>query len=105
MFLVGFDSLKIRAILPMAACRARLQVGLLTPEPTPTGELRTGQVGYVITGMKSARAARVGDTWHRAKHPVPLLPGFKASKSMVFAGGCSSTKRLHCPGIQCETSA
>lgn len=65
------------------------QVGLLTPEPTPTGQLCTGQVGYVITGMKSARAARVGDTWHAARQPVPPLPGFRPSKSMVFAGAPS----------------
>ena len=73
------------------------QVGLLTPEPTPTGRLCTGQVGYVITGMKSARAARVGDTWHRLKQPVPLLPGFKPSKSMVFAGGACHVHPLRCP--------
>lgn len=44
------------------------------------------QVGYVITGLKDTRAARVGDTWHLYKRPVELLPGFKPSKSMVFAG-------------------
>lgn len=62
------------------------QVGLLTPEHTPTGQLCTGQVGYVITGMRSTRSARVGDTWHLIKQPVDPLPGFKPSKSMVFAG-------------------
>lgn len=44
------------------------------------------QVGYVITGMKNTRAARVGDTWHLYKRPVERLPGFKPVKSMVFAG-------------------
>jgi len=44
------------------------------------------QVGYVITGLKDTRAARVGDTWHLYKRPVARLPGFKPSKSMVFAG-------------------
>ena len=53
------------------------------------------QVGYVITGMKNTRAARVGDTWHLYKRPVERLPGFKPVKSMVFAGlyqgnGCAS---------------
>ena len=43
-------------------------------------------MGYVITGMKSTRAARLGDTWHLLKHPVEPLPGFKPIKSMVFAG-------------------
>jgi hypothetical protein len=31
-------------------------------------------------------AARVGDTWHHYRRPVPALPGFKPAKSMVFAG-------------------
>jgi translation elongation factor EF-4 len=63
-----------------------LQVGIMTPEPASTGQLCTGQVGYVITGMKSTRSARVGDTWHLVKQPVEMLPGFKPTKSMVFAG-------------------
>ncbi len=58
----------------------------MTPEPTSTGRLCTGQVGYVITGMKSTRSARVGDTWHLLKQPVEILPGFRPTKSMVFAG-------------------
>ena len=61
-------------------------MGLLTPDPAATQQLRTGQVGYVITGMKSTRAARLGDTWHLLKQPVEPLPGFKPIKSMVFAG-------------------
>lgn len=61
-------------------------MGLLTPEPAATQQLRTGQVGYVITGMKSTRSARLGDTWHLLKQPVKPLPGFKPIKSMVFAG-------------------
>lgn len=62
------------------------EIGILSPEPNPTGQLLTGQVGYLLTGMKDTRAARVGDTWHLAKKPVPPLPGFKDPKSMVFAG-------------------
>lgn len=62
------------------------QVGLLTPEPCSTGKLLTAQVGYIITGMKSTKLAQIGDTWHRAKKPVEPLPGFKQSKSMIFAG-------------------
>ena len=65
---------------------AFVQVGLLVPEPLPTGRLCTGQVGYMVTGMKTTKSSRIGDTWHRAKKPVPPLLGFKASKSMVFAG-------------------
>ncbi|KAI3434957.1 hypothetical protein D9Q98_003011 [Chlorella vulgaris] len=63
-----------------------LEVGLLAPNPTPTGQLLTGQVGYMLVGMKDTRSARVGDTWHHQRRPVPALPGFKPAKSMVFAG-------------------
>ncbi|PSC76214.1 translation factor GUF1 mitochondrial isoform X1 isoform B [Micractinium conductrix] len=62
------------------------EVGLLAPDPHPTGELLTGQVGYMLVGMKDTRSARVGDTWHHYRKPVPSLPGFKPAKSMVFAG-------------------
>jgi translation factor GUF1, mitochondrial len=62
------------------------EVGVFAPEPYSTGELLTGQVGYVLTGMKDTRAARVGDTWHLVKKPVPPISGFKEPKSMVFAG-------------------
>lgn len=63
-----------------------IQVGLLVPEPFPTGKLCAGQVGYIITGMKTTKNAQIGDTWFRYKQPVEPLPGFKPSKSMVFAG-------------------
>jgi len=48
--------------------------------------LSAGQVGYVITSMKSTRAALIGDTWHRVNDPVDALPGFKSMKSNVFCG-------------------
>ena len=63
-----------------------IQVGVLAPEAVPTGKLCTGQVGYLITGMKTTKSARVGDTWHLAKQQVEALPGFKPAKSMVFSG-------------------
>ena len=59
------------------------------PEPFPTDRLCAGQVGYIITGMKTTKNAQIGDTWFRYKQPVEALPGFKPSKSMVFAGGLS----------------
>ncbi|XP_073014009.1 translation factor GUF1 homolog, mitochondrial [Typha latifolia] len=63
-----------------------LDVGILHPELTSTGVLFTGQVGYVVSGMRSTREARVGDTLHRAKSIVNPLPGFKPAKHMVFSG-------------------
>lgn len=47
----------------------------MAPGPKPTERLLAGQVGYVITGIKSTRAARVGDTWFRQKQPVDPMPG------------------------------
>lgn len=63
-----------------------MKVGVLAPEAVPTGKLCTGQVGYVITGMKTTKSAQIGDTWHLAKQAVEPLPGFKPAKSMVFSG-------------------
>ncbi|GMH39966.1 hypothetical protein BSKO_07870 [Bryopsis sp. KO-2023] len=63
-----------------------LEIGAMMPEPTETGQLLTGQVGYMITGMKTTRSARIGDTWHLQRHPVEPLPGFKPAKANVFAG-------------------
>jgi len=63
-----------------------LDVGLMYPEPTPTDALHTGQVGYIIAGMKTVKEARIGDTIYKTKTPVVPLPGFIPAKSMVFAG-------------------
>lgn len=63
-----------------------LEIGLMYPELTPMNALYAGQVGYVITGMKTIKEARVGDTIFHTKHPVPAFPGFKPAKPMVFAG-------------------
>jgi translation factor GUF1, mitochondrial len=63
-----------------------LEIGLMYPEKTPVPALYPGSVGYLITGMKTVREARVGDTLYHAKKPVPALPGFKPAKPMVFAG-------------------
>ena len=63
-----------------------LELGLMYPEPTACDALYAGQVGYVITGMKTVREARVGDTIYHTKKPVTPFPGFKPAKPMVFAG-------------------
>ena len=44
-----------------------IQVGILAPEPHPTGLLLCGQVGYIVPGIKSIKAVRVGDTLHHYK--------------------------------------
>ncbi len=63
-----------------------LELGLMYPEPTQKDALYAGQVGYLITGMKTVREARVGDTIYHTKKPVQPFPGFKPAKPMVFAG-------------------
>ncbi len=63
-----------------------LELGLMYPEEQPVNALYAGQVGYVITGMKTVQEARVGDTLYHTKQPVTPFPGFKPAKPMVFAG-------------------
>ncbi len=67
-----------------------LEIGLMYPDQVPTDALYAGQVGYVITGMKTVQEARVGDTlFHTQKNlhqGVQPFPGFKPAKPMVFAG-------------------
>jgi len=63
-----------------------LEIGLMYPEESPMGALYAGQVGYVITGMKTVKEARVGDTIFHVKKPVIPFPGFKPAKPVVFAG-------------------
>jgi GTP-binding protein LepA len=63
------------------------EVGHLTPKPVKTGRLRTGEVGYVIAGIKKLRNARIGDTITLKSRPAERpLPGFQEAKSMVFCG-------------------
>ncbi|KAI8031374.1 hypothetical protein LOK49_LG01G03783 [Camellia lanceoleosa] len=61
-------------------------VGFMHPELTPTGVLLTGQVGYIVSGMRSTKEARVGDTLYHSRSIVEPLPGFKPAKHMVFSG-------------------
>ncbi|XP_050224840.1 translation factor GUF1 homolog, mitochondrial isoform X2 [Mercurialis annua] len=63
-----------------------LDVGFMHPELTSTGILLTGQVGYMVSGMRSTREARVGDTLFHTRTSVEPLPGFKPAKHMVFSG-------------------
>lgn len=63
-----------------------LEVGLRFPDRVAMQTLYAGQVGYLITGMKTVKEARVGDTISLASKPVPPFPGFKPAQQMVFAG-------------------
>ncbi len=60
---------------------------MLAPEPTPVERLGPGEVGYLITGIKDVRHARVGDTVTLAAAPAPdPVPGFREPKPMVWTG-------------------
>jgi GTP-binding protein LepA len=64
-----------------------LEVGSLNPDMAPNKELSTGEIGYIVTNLKSTREARVGDTVTLAKQPaVRALPGYKDVKPFVYAG-------------------
>ncbi|MCA3230608.1 MAG: elongation factor 4 [Burkholderiales bacterium] len=76
-------------ILLMATGATHLveQVGVFTPKSRSRERLAAGEVGFVISGIKELRDARVGDTVTHERRPAAgALPGFKEVKSQVFAG-------------------
>ena len=63
------------------------EVGVLKMDFVPRKELRTGDVGYIISGIKTSREVKVGDTiTHVARPCVQAISGFEEVKPMVFAG-------------------
>jgi len=63
------------------------RVGVFTPKMEDRGELNTGEVGYIIAGIKDIYGAPVGDTITATHNPsVTPLPGFKQVQPRVFAG-------------------
>ena len=63
------------------------EVGTLNLTQTPKKEIKTGDVGYLITGIKDARDVKVGDTITDAQQPTTgAVEGFEDVKPMVFAG-------------------
>jgi GTP-binding protein LepA len=64
-----------------------LEIGVSSPEPTPTKGLGVGEVGYLITGVKDVRQSKVGDTVTNANKPSTTpLAGYTDPKPMVFSG-------------------
>ncbi|ROO83628.1 GTP-binding protein LepA [Actinocorallia herbida] len=64
-----------------------LEVGVISPEPIPTDGLGVGEVGYLISGVKDVRQARVGDTVTMASRPAPeSLGGYDNPRPMVYSG-------------------
>jgi GTP-binding protein LepA len=69
------------------AVHETLEVGVISPEPVPSDGLAAGEVGYLITGVKDVRQARVGDTVTSASRPaLKPLPGYEHPRPMVFSG-------------------
>ncbi len=63
------------------------EVGILKLTMTPKDEVKTGDVGYIITGIKNAGDVKVGDTITSAANPTQeIIKGFQDVKPMVFAG-------------------
>jgi GTP-binding protein LepA len=64
-----------------------LEVGALKPEMTAGIELKTGEIGYIVTNLKSTREAKVGDTITLSNKPAAdPLPGYKDVQPFVYAG-------------------
>ncbi len=62
-------------------------VGVFNPKHTETADLKAGEVGFIIAGIKDIHGAPVGDTLTLAATPdVAMLPGFQRVKPQVFAG-------------------
>lgn len=63
------------------------EIGILKLGLEARQEVRTGDVGYIITGIKNAKEVKVGDTLTTAANPNPqMIQGFEEVKPMVFAG-------------------
>ena len=69
------------------AAHELLEIGVSSPEPTPSKGLGVGEVGYLITGVKDVRQSKVGDTVTNLRKPASAaLPGYTDPKPMVFSG-------------------
>ena len=63
------------------------EVGVLKMDMIPKNEMTTGEVGYIISGIKDAKEVKVGDTITHVAHPCTVaIAGFQEVKPMVFAG-------------------
>jgi GTP-binding protein LepA len=83
-------SIKKGDVIEMMATNANgiaLEVGVLQPTMKPGIDLATGEIGYIVTNLRTTRDARVGDTvTTRRSHTDSQLPGYKLVKPFVYAG-------------------
>jgi len=86
-----FDGeIKKGAAIQMMATSAHgiaLEVGALKPDMTPGQSLQAGEIGYIVTNLKTTRDAKVGDTVTLSGHSAAeQLPGYKDVQPFVYAG-------------------
>src|SRR6185436_9027865 len=62
------------------------EVGSFNPKPYTRERLEVGETGYITANIKSPQDVKMGDTLTDARHPSPVLPGFKEIHPMVFSG-------------------
>jgi len=62
------------------------EIGVLKLDKQPKNEIGTGNVGYLISGIKVAKEVKVGDTITQSDRPGEAIKGFENVKPMVFAG-------------------
>jgi GTP-binding protein LepA len=62
------------------------EIGILKLKQEPRNVVKTGDVGYIISGIKQAREVKVGDTISHVDRPCEAVKGFEDVKPMVFAG-------------------
>jgi len=64
---------------------APIELGVFTPEPVSVQSLSSGEIGYIVTGIKEPGIARIGDTLTGGAHPLPPLPGYAKPEPLVWA--------------------
>ncbi|MFZ2593947.1 MAG: translation elongation factor 4 [Minisyncoccia bacterium] len=62
-----------------------IEVGVFAPKETAVGELSSGEIGYIVTGIKEAGKVLVGDTLKLAKSRTEALPGYRPPSPVIWA--------------------
>lgn len=68
------------------------EVGIFQPQKTAQDAITSGQIGYIVTGVKQPGIARVGDTITLSKHPLPAFPGYSEPRPIVWASVYGETQ-------------
>ncbi|MDD4995418.1 MAG: translation elongation factor 4 [Patescibacteria group bacterium] len=69
-----------------AAPTEALEVGYFRPQLVKSAKLAAGDIGYIVTSLRTIKDCRVGDTITLESNPAALLPGYKEVRPMVYAG-------------------